>query len=196
MELVVVLAVLARGAHASARRRSCGLSADLRLSLAASDLVGTLRLARSYALRHSANVAVKFRTGEDGAVTFALYPRRRRRRRAERATSTTAPTPRSSRRGGSPTSGGASASASRRGRRRGTRRSPRRPLGQLDDPIRFNRSDLASFGPLGTATPGSLYLTDGRRRLAAVRVFGTTGKVRVLTWDADERRGAGADLDR
>jgi hypothetical protein len=55
-------------------------------------------------------------------------------------------------------------------------------LDRLDDPIRFNRSDLASFGPLGTATPGSLYLTDGRR-LAMVRVQNRAGRVRVMRWD-------------
>ena len=52
----------------------------------------------------------------------------------------------------------------------------------LGDPIRFNRSDLASFGPLGTGTPGSLYLTDGRR-LVVVRVLNRTGRVRTLAWD-------------
>jgi hypothetical protein len=59
---------------------------------------------------------------------------------------------------------------------------PRRRLEGLDDPIRFNRSDLASFGPLGTGTPGSVYLTDGRR-LVVVRVLNRTGRVRILAWD-------------
>ena len=62
---------------------------------------------------------------------------------------------------------------------------PHRRLRRLDDPIRFNRSDIASFGPLGTSTPGSLYFTDGRRELAVVRVFGRTGKVRVLLYDPE-----------
>jgi prepilin-type N-terminal cleavage/methylation domain-containing protein len=60
---------------------------------------------------------------------------------------------------------------------------PSRRLDRLDDPIRFNDSDLASFGPLGTSTPGSLFVTDGRRELSVVRVLNTTGKVRVLRWD-------------
>jgi prepilin-type N-terminal cleavage/methylation domain-containing protein len=62
---------------------------------------------------------------------------------------------------------------------------PARRLDRLDDPIRFNSSDMASFGPLGTSTPGSFYVTDGRRALAAVRLLGMTGKVRVLRWDPD-----------
>ncbi|MES1211289.1 MAG: hypothetical protein ABUL63_03035, partial [Acidobacteriota bacterium] len=53
------------------------------------------------------------------------------------------------------------------------------------DPIRFNSSDLASFGPLGTSTPGSLYLTDSQKRLMAVRVYGRTGKVKVIAYDFD-----------
>jgi len=60
-----------------------------------------------------------------------------------------------------------------------------RRLTRLDDPIRFNRSDIASFGPLGTATPGSVYLTDGRRGLAVVRITGRTGRIRTLVHDAD-----------
>ena len=60
-------------------------------------------------------------------------------------------------------------------------------MDRLDDPIRFNQSDLASFDPLGTATPGSLYLTDGQSRLTAVRVTSRTGRVRVLRYDSRAR---------
>ena len=64
---------------------------------------------------------------------------------------------------------------------------PRDPGGErldrLDDPIRFNRSDLASFSPRGTSTPGTVYLTDGRYHLAAARVNNRAGKVSVLRYD-------------
>ena len=63
---------------------------------------------------------------------------------------------------------------------------PSRRLDRLDDPIRFNRSDLASFSPLGGSTPGSLYVTDGVEELAVVRLFGRTGKVKVLRYDAEQ----------
>jgi prepilin-type N-terminal cleavage/methylation domain-containing protein len=56
-------------------------------------------------------------------------------------------------------------------------------LRDLNDPIRFNRSNLASFDPFGSATPGSVYLTDGIAELQVVRVYGRTGRVRVLRWD-------------
>lgn len=54
-------------------------------------------------------------------------------------------------------------------------------MDRLDDPIRFGRSDLASFGPLGTASPGSVFLTDGHH-LFAVRVYNRTGKIQVLRY--------------
>ena len=54
-------------------------------------------------------------------------------------------------------------------------------MDRLDDPIRFGRSDLASFGPLGTASPGSVFLTDGYH-LFAVRVYNRTGKIQVLRY--------------
>ncbi len=55
------------------------------------------------------------------------------------------------------------------------------PLDRLDDPVRFGRSDLASFGPLGTASPGSVFVTDGYH-LFAVRVYNRTGKIRILRY--------------
>jgi type II secretory pathway pseudopilin PulG len=57
---------------------------------------------------------------------------------------------------------------------------PGRALDHLDDPIRFNSSDICSFSPAGESTPGSIYLWDGHDRMAVVRVFGRTAKVRTL----------------
>jgi type II secretory pathway pseudopilin PulG len=49
------------------------------------------------------------------------------------------------------------------------------------DPIRFGSSDILSFSPLGTATPGTFYLMgDGAQ--AAVRVTGGTARVRIMIW--------------
>ena len=62
---------------------------------------------------------------------------------------------------------------------------PRRRLDRLDDPIRFNLSNMASFDPMGTSTPGTIYLTDGVDGLVAVRVFGRSGRIRILRWDAE-----------
>lgn len=62
-----------------------------------------------------------------------------------------------------------------------------RRLDKLDDPVRFGGSNIASFGPLGTSSPGSVYLRDGDRRQMVVRLYGRTGKLRTLTWYPIER---------
>ncbi len=54
-------------------------------------------------------------------------------------------------------------------------------LDRLDDPVRFGRSDLASFSPFGTASPGSVFLTDGYH-LFAVRVHNRTGKIQIVRY--------------
>jgi prepilin-type N-terminal cleavage/methylation domain-containing protein len=56
--------------------------------------------------------------------------------------------------------------------------------GTLDpsDPIRFGPSNMVSFSPLGTATPGTFYLAGEGRLQAAVRVTGGTARVRLMVW--------------
>ena len=49
-------------------------------------------------------------------------------------------------------------------------------------PVVFNTSTICSFSPLGQSTPGTIYITDRGQDLYAVRVFGTTAKVRVLRY--------------
>jgi hypothetical protein len=65
--------------------------------------------------------------------------------------------------------------------------SPGKKLDRLDDPIRFNESDICSFSPIGESTPGSIYLWDGRDRMAVVRVLGQTAKVRTLYYQRGEK---------
>lgn len=67
---------------------------------------------------------------------------------------------------------------------------PSEPSKKLDpsDPVRFNSSNLCSFSPLGECTPGSLYLSDGRSRMAVVRVYNRTGRIRVLYYKAGSPR--------
>lgn len=50
-------------------------------------------------------------------------------------------------------------------------------------PVRFGNASMSSFSPTGSGTPGSVYVTDGSSRVAMVRVFGATGRVRILMWD-------------
>jgi type II secretory pathway pseudopilin PulG len=162
-------------------------SSKTRVNTAAGELVGTLRMARTFAMRHSAHVAVKFdTTSRAGAVHFALFRdgdgdgvRNNDIRSGEdpravpwRQLSNFGPRvyfgfPHDLQ----PRDPG----------------DPRRALDRLQDPIRFNNSDLASFSPEGTSTPGSLYVTDGRN-LAVVRVLGMSGRVKVLRWDRSAAR--------
>jgi len=163
------------------------LSQSLRVRMAAIELVGVLRTARQKAILSGNKVAVKFDPGPDKRVTFTLYrdgdgdgvlnrdidsgtdpslgPARELTHLGQRIRFGFPP-------GAAPTDPSGSG----------------RTLSNLDDPIRFNRSDLASFGPLGGSTPGSLYLTDGNRHLSVVRVFGYTGKVKILVYNPETRR--------
>lgn len=51
------------------------------------------------------------------------------------------------------------------------------------DPIRFGRSSMLSFSPLGTSTPGSLYLRSASGKEAwAFRVAGIDGRIRSYRW--------------
>ena len=50
------------------------------------------------------------------------------------------------------------------------------------DAVRFGASGIASFDRDGSASSGSVYLTDGRTQLA-VTVTPATGRVRVRRWD-------------
>lgn len=156
-------------------------SAAVRLRLAAQEVASAMRLAKSAAVLHSARVAVKFRTAGNGRVSYTLYRDGDgdgvRNRDIERGVDPPLQRAEVLRHLGAGIHFGFPAG-----------RPPRKPsgrgrIGRRTDPIRFNRSDLASFDPLGTSTPGSVYLTDGRDRLAVVRLYHRSGKVQVLVYD-------------
>jgi type II secretory pathway pseudopilin PulG len=56
-----------------------------------------------------------------------------------------------------------------------------------DDPVRFGSTSMAVFSALGTSTPGSLYIRGRRDAQYAVRLFGQTGKIRVLKFNSQAR---------
>ena len=56
------------------------------------------------------------------------------------------------------------------------------------DPIRLGQSDILTFGPLGTATSGTLYLRSRSGGQYAVRVLGVTGRLRTLRYDDEAGR--------
>jgi hypothetical protein len=56
------------------------------------------------------------------------------------------------------------------------------------DPIRIGSADLLTFTPIGTATPGTLYLRGRGAHQYAVRVLGVTARTRVLEFNFGETR--------
>ncbi len=62
------------------------------------------------------------------------------------------------------------------------------PLAPTAPAVQFNRSTICSFSPTGSATPGSVYITDGAGELIAVRVTGASGRVRTLRYNTGSRR--------
>jgi len=53
------------------------------------------------------------------------------------------------------------------------------------DPVRFGRSEIVSFTPHGTSSSGSFYVSDRRRVLFAVVLYGGTGRIRTLRYDRE-----------
>ncbi len=157
-----------------------------RVRLAAGELTGVMRLARSYAIRYNHHVGVKFRT-EGEQVSWTLHRDGDgdgvRTRDIDSGVDPPLGPPRTMAHLGRHVRFGFPPGPPPR-----DPGDPGRRLRRLHDPIRFNRSDIASFGPLGGSTPGSLYITDSIRHLAVVRVYGRTGKVKVLTWKPLEER--------
>ncbi len=186
VELAIVLAIIGLF-FAAALPDLLRATARERVRSAAMEVTAALRLARSEAVKRSVRVAVKFERDQDGLLTYGLYadgdgdgvanadidagidPAIRRPRRLEHL-------------------GGRVGFGFPPGSPPPDPSDPHRRLGSLDDPIRFNRSDLASFDPIGSGTPGSVYITDHRSELAAVRVLGASGRVQVLSYDREADR--------
>lgn len=58
-------------------------------------------------------------------------------------------------------------------------------LSSASDPVRFGRSDIITFTPRGTSSSGTLYVSDGTTTVAAVVLFGGTGRIRIWRFDRD-----------
>lgn len=56
------------------------------------------------------------------------------------------------------------------------------------DPIKLGASDLLSFSAAGTSSSGSIYIRGRRNAQYVVRVFGATGKTRVLKFSPQTNR--------
>ncbi len=56
------------------------------------------------------------------------------------------------------------------------------------DPLRIGRTALVTFSPLGSSSSGTLYVAARRGPQMAIRVYGASGRVRVLMFDARTRQ--------
>jgi hypothetical protein len=56
------------------------------------------------------------------------------------------------------------------------------------DPLKLGASNAVSFSPQGTSSSGSVYLLGRSRSQYVIRIFGETGKTRVLRYDAAARQ--------
>jgi Tfp pilus assembly protein FimT len=149
------------------------ITRGLRLRAAASLAAGYLQHARLEAIRRSMNVGVRFRdaggdwtfgmfgdTNGNGIRTADILSGVDVALDAELAFSARAPSVRIARQPGVPDVNGA----------------------QGGEAVRFGAGGIASFGADGSASSGSMYLTDGRTQIA-ITVTPATGRVRTRQWD-------------
>jgi Tfp pilus assembly protein FimT len=61
-------------------------------------------------------------------------------------------------------------------------------LQPTDAALQFGSSTICSFSEEGSGTSGTIYISDGVDQLYAVRVYGATGKVRLLRYDAGRNK--------
>ncbi|MFN7942299.1 MAG: hypothetical protein U0X73_11920 [Thermoanaerobaculia bacterium] len=153
-----------------------------RVEMAAQEVSGAMRVARAYAVRHATHVGLKFWTARDGAASYALYRDGdgdgvRTDDIRSGVDPQVMPLQRLAHFGREIRFGFPPGRAPR------DPANPRRRLTRLDDPIRFNSSDIASFSHLGGSTPGSVYVTDGSVHLSAVRVLNESGRIRRIRYD-------------
>jgi type II secretory pathway pseudopilin PulG len=173
LEVVIVLAVMLVAASVMVPNLRA-YSQQAQITAAAQVFQGRFREAYSTAIRTNAETAIRFETGAAG-TSYSLYVDGNGNGvlSAEIATGR-------DRRIAGPIALDAGLSGVRVGINPGVPAIPP-DSGTLDpaDPIRFGRSNMLSFSPMGTATPGTFYLA-GDRAQAAVRVTPGSARVRIL----------------
>jgi prepilin-type N-terminal cleavage/methylation domain-containing protein len=60
------------------------------------------------------------------------------------------------------------------------------------DPVRIGSTNLLSFSPLGTATPGTIYVRSREGLQLAVKITGATGRTRLLRYGPLTREWVGS----
>jgi hypothetical protein len=60
------------------------------------------------------------------------------------------------------------------------------------DPVRIGSTNLLSFSPLGSATPGTIYVRGREGLQLAVKITGATGRTRLLRYVPRTREWVGS----
>jgi len=175
VEMIVVAAIiLVMAAVAAPAFRP--FFAEAHLLGAGQQFKSQFRLAYSMAVRSGVYTAIRFERLADGNVQYAVYADgnsngvRSEDIRSGRDRLVSGPFPLT---GGAP--------GVRVGINEGVPAIPPDDGDLAGDPVRFGRSDILSFSPIGTATPGTFYLA-GDVAQAAVRVNGGSARVRLMVW--------------
>ncbi len=172
--LVVAAIVLVMAAVAAPAFRA--MFADAHVLGAGRQFKSQFRLARSTAVRSGVYTAIRFERREDGTVWYAVY----QDGDGDGVRSADITDGRDALVGGPfPLSGGAPGVSV--GINPGVPALPPESGLLSGDPVRFGPSDILSFSPFGTATPGTFYLA-GDASQAAVRVTGGSARVRLMVW--------------
>jgi prepilin-type N-terminal cleavage/methylation domain-containing protein len=172
--LTVVAIVLVMAATAAPAFRA--LFADAHILGAGRQFKSQFRLARSAAVRSGVYTAIRFERRDDGTVWYAVY-RDGDQDGVRSADIADGKDPLLS--GPFPLTGGAP--GVRVAINPGIPALPPETGVLSGDPVRFGASDIVSFSPIGTATPGTFYLA-GDASQAAVRVTGGSARVRLMVW--------------
>jgi prepilin-type N-terminal cleavage/methylation domain-containing protein len=172
--LTVVAIVLVMAATAAPAFRA--LFADAHILGAGRQFKSQFRLARSTAVRSGVYTAIRFERRDDGTVWYAVY-RDGDQDGVRSADIADGKDPLLS--GPFPLTGGAP--GVRVAINPGIPALPPETGVLSGDPVRFGASDIVSFSPIGTATPGTFYLA-GDASQAAVRVTGGSARVRLMVW--------------
>jgi len=150
--------------------------ADAHILGAGQQFRSSFRLAWSTAIRSNVYTGIRFERWDDGRVFYSVYSDGNRN--GVRSVDIDSGEDRQIA-GPFPLSGGAP--SVRVGINSGVPNLPPETGELAGDPVRFGRSDILSFSPLGTATPGTFYLA-GDSAQAAVRVNGGSARVRLMLW--------------
>jgi len=150
--------------------------ADAHILGAGQQFRSSFRLAWSIAVRSNAYTGIRFERLDDGRVFYSVYSDGNTNgvRSVDIASG-------QDRRIAGPYPLSAGAPSVRVGINPGVPNLPPETGELSGDPVRFGRSDILSFSPFGTATPGTFYLA-GDSAQAAVRVNGGSARVRLMLW--------------